>query len=55
MVARLATGEATEELGPEKSPGKVRSGIAGAKARAGNLTAEERTAIAKRAAAERWG
>jgi hypothetical protein len=53
MVAKLATGELTEEL---KAPsGKVRSGQAGAKARAAKLNQGERTAIAKKAAARRWG
>jgi hypothetical protein len=54
MVARLATGEIEEELGPEKSPGKVRSGLAGAKARAESLTPEERRKVAKVAAEARW-
>ena len=52
MVARLATGEITEEL--KKPSGKVKSGQAGAKARAEKLTGEERTVIAKKAAAGRW-
>jgi hypothetical protein len=52
MVARIAVGEIEEEL---KTPsGKVRSGIAGAKARAESLTSSERQDIAKRAAAARW-
>lgn len=52
-VAKLATGELTEEL---KTPsGKTRSGKAGAKARATKLSQEERSAIAKKAAARRWG
>ncbi len=52
MVAKIATGEIEEKL---KAPsGKVRSGRAGAKARALKLTKEERSAIAKKAAAERW-
>lgn len=52
MVARIATGEIEEEL---KNPsGKVRSGRAGAKARAEKLTVDERRDIAKRAAAARW-
>ena len=51
-VAKIATGEITEIL---KAPsGKVRSGKAGSKARAENLSQEERTAIAKKAAARRW-
>ena len=52
LVARIATGE-VEELKPVRS-GRVRSGIAGAKARNNNLTQEGRTAIARKAAAERW-
>lgn len=52
MVARIATGEIEEEV---KVPsGKVRSGRAGAKARAEKLSAAERRDIAKRAAAARW-
>lgn len=53
MVGRLATGEITEEL--KEPSGKVRSGKAGSKARAANLRQEERTTIAKKAAARRWG
>ena len=53
MVAKIATGEIEEKL---KVPsGKVRSGRAGAAARAKKLNQEERTAIAKKAAAGRWG
>lgn len=53
MVARIAIGELAEEL--KEPSGKVRSGKAGSKARAKNLSQEERTAIAKKAAARRWG
>jgi hypothetical protein len=52
MVAKIATGELEEEL--KEPSGKVRSGRAGAKARAETLTAAERRDIAKRAAAVRW-
>lgn len=52
FVMRIATGEITE-TSSHKS-GKVRSGRAGAKARASKLSAEERRKIAKRAAAARW-
>ncbi len=52
MIARIATGEIEETL--KEPSGKVRSGQAGAKARAKKLTPEERTAIAKKAAARRW-
>jgi hypothetical protein len=53
MVGRIATGEITEVL--KEPSGKVRSGQAGSKARAEKLSQRERTAIAKKAAAERWG
>jgi hypothetical protein len=53
MVGQLATGGITEEL--TEPSGKVRSGKAGAKARAEKLSQEERTTIAKKAAAGRWG
>lgn len=52
MVAKIATGEIAEEL--HKPSGRVRSGKAGAEARAKNLTSEERSAIARKAAAGRW-
>jgi hypothetical protein len=52
MVAQLATGERSETL--KQPSGKVRSGHAGAKARATNMTKEERSAVAKKAAAARW-
>lgn len=53
MVGRLATGEITEIL--KEPTGKVRSGKAGSKARAEKLSQAERIAIAKKAAASRWG
>ncbi len=52
-VAKIATGE-VEETTIKKS-GRVRSGYAGAKARAEKLTKEERREIAAKAAAARWG
>ena len=52
-VARIATGE-IEDTKLEQ-PAKRRSGLAGAKARAEKLTAEERREIARKAAAGRWG
>ena len=51
-VAKIATGEIEDTK--HKAPGRKRSGKAGAKARAEKLTAEERRAIAKKAAAARW-
>ncbi len=52
MVAKIATGE-IEDKG-HTAPGRRKSGKAGAKARMGSLTAEQRSAIAKTAAAARW-
>ena len=46
MVAKIATGEIEDN---QKS-GRVRSGKAGAKARAEKLTSEERSEIARKAA-----
>jgi len=51
-VARISVGDDTEQL---RAPsGRVRSGIAGAKARANGMTADQRSAVAKKAAAARW-
>ena len=52
MVAKIATGEIKETL--KEPSGKVRSGKAGAKARAEKLSGGERSVIAKKAAAARW-
>jgi hypothetical protein len=51
-VARLSVGDESEAL--TQPSGKVRSGHAGARARAAKLTAEKRTEIAKKAAGARW-
>lgn len=51
-IAKIATGE-TEETG-YKQPAKAKSGRAGAKARVDSLSSEERSDIAKIAAAARW-
>ncbi len=59
MILDIASGEVEDK--PEddgKNPEAVslgrRGGLKGGKARAAKLTAEERTAIAKRAASARW-
>jgi hypothetical protein len=52
-VMRIATGEETEELAPV-SPGAA-LGKLGGQARARNLTTEQKTEQAKKAAAKRWG
>jgi hypothetical protein len=51
MVARIATGEIQETPKPSN---RVKSGKAGAAARAAILTPEERTAIARKSADARW-
>lgn len=51
-VARIATGE-IQDTKTSKS-GRTKSGKAGAAARAKNLSAEDRSKIAKKAAAVRW-
>jgi len=52
-VAKLSVGIEAEELAAPS--GKVRSGIAGGKARAAKMSKEDRSAVAKKAAAARWG
>ena len=49
-VMRIATGEVEDN----PKSGRVRSGRAGAKARAEALTPKQRSSIAKKAAASRW-
>jgi hypothetical protein len=51
MVAKVATGEIEDN----KKSNRTKSGKAGAKARAGKLTAGERQEIARKAANARWG
>ena len=53
QVARLSVGLETEEL--REPSGRVRSGHAGAKARAERLTSERRREIGRKAAETRWG
>ncbi len=50
MVAKIATGEIEENL----TPAAAAMGSKGGRARARKLTAEERRAIAKKAATQRW-
>jgi len=50
-VMRIATGEVEETAAKS---GRTKSGKAGAKARAKKLSSEERSRIAKKAAAARW-
>lgn len=52
MVAKIATGEIAEDS--KSKSGRVRSGHAGARARAKKLSDEQRRGIAKNAAHKRW-
>lgn len=51
-IAKIATGEIEDTK--LDYPAKRKSGMAGAKARAEKLTAEERSEIARKAASARW-
>ena len=51
MVGKIATGEIEDN----RKSGRVKSGKAGARARAKNLSAEKRSEIARKAASARWG
>ena len=51
MVGRIATGDDVDTV----QNGKVRSGKAGAAARAAVLSPEQRSEIARKAAEGRWG
>ena len=54
-VMRIATGEEAEEFDDDgKDPAAKALGAKGGKARAAKLTAEQRSEIARRAAAKRW-
>jgi hypothetical protein len=52
MVAKIATGEAEDV--PMRTNGRMRSGKAGAAGRMRKTTKEQRSEIAKKAAAARW-
>lgn len=55
-VMRIATGEESEDYGPETCKDKAAQelGRKGGKKRAESMTPERRAEIAKQAAAERW-
>ena len=57
MVARLAVGDLEEEYAdlPTPTPNRANGGKKGGKARADALTPEERSDIARKGAAARWG
>ena len=55
-VAKIATGEIEDETTDDgKNKAAVELGRKGGKARAERLTPEQRTEIARKAAAKRWG
>ena len=55
-VMRIATGEEEEEIEDDgKDPAAKALGSKGGRARAAKLTAEQRSEIARKAAAKRWG
>lgn len=56
MVGKIATGEETDPLPNDdgKDPAAKAMGAKGGKARAAKLTPEERSEIARKAAAKRW-
>ena len=55
MVGKIATGEVDDETPDDgKDPAAKAMGAKGGKARAAKLTAEQRSEIAKKAAAKRW-
>jgi hypothetical protein len=55
MVAKIATGEIEDNATPADKAHHSRGGKKGGAARAAKLTAAERSEIAKKAAAKRWG
>lgn len=56
LVARIATGEATEDSGSDGGKDKAAQALGrkGGKARAEKISPERRTEIAKKAAMSRW-
>ncbi len=55
MVGKIATGEIEDTATDPSKAHHTAGGKKGGAARAAKLTAEERSAIAKKAAAKRWG
>ena len=55
LIAQIATGEADDAVEDDgKDPAAKALGAKGGKARASKLTPEQRSEIAKKAAAKRW-
>jgi hypothetical protein len=55
MVGKIATGEIEDKKSDPGTEGNRKGGLKGGKARAERLTPAARKAIAKKAAASRWG
>jgi hypothetical protein len=55
FIVDVATGEATDADAPKKAEGQRKGGLIGGRARADALSPDERSEIAKKAAAKRWG
>jgi hypothetical protein len=59
LIVDLATGETVESDEPVKDPAAValgrKGGLVGGRKRAENMTAEQRSEAARKAAAARWG
>lgn len=55
LIADIATGEVQDTPPAKKPEGQVKGGKIGGRVRADRLTAEERSAIASKAAKARWG
>ena len=54
-IMRIAVGEETEELDQTPTSAAAQLGRLGGAARARNLTAEQKSDIARKGAAKRWG
>lgn len=54
FITDIATGDAVDTPPAPKAEGQVKGGKIGGKARAEKLTPEERSEIARKAAATRW-
>ena len=55
LIVDTATGEIKNSPIQPKNEGQRKGGIKGGKARAKNLSAKQRSNIAKKAASKRWG
>jgi hypothetical protein len=54
-IAKIATGEVEEATADPATEANRRGGLKGGRARADKLTPEQRSEIARKAAAKRWG